>query len=88
MNNQLLHSYLRNKNNNLVNKAMAVLFFGFCKNVNVLLTAFWVQKTKYELSKKIKTKKVIAILITSGRKEIPVLGDYKPIQINSRNIVQ
>lgn len=41
MNNQLLLSYLKNKCNNLGNKTMAVLFFGFCKNVNLLLIAFW-----------------------------------------------
>lgn len=46
MNNQLLLSYLKNKSNNLGNKTMAVLFFGFCKNVNLLLTAFWAQKNK------------------------------------------
>lgn len=85
MNNQLLHSYLNNKNNNLGNQENAVLLFGFYKNVNVLLTAFWVQKTKYELNNKIKTKKVIVILLTSARKKISVLGDCKPIQINSRN---
>lgn len=51
MNNQLLHLYFKNKNNNLGNKAMAVLFFSFCKNVNVLLTAFWAQKTKYDKRK-------------------------------------
>lgn len=45
MNNQLLHSYLKNKKNDSGNKAMAGLFFSFYKNVNVLLSAFWAQKT-------------------------------------------
>lgn len=56
MNNQLIYSYLKNKKNNLGNKAMAVLFFGFCKNVDLLLTTFWAQKTKYD-KRKSKPKK-------------------------------
>lgn len=40
MSNQLLLSDLKNKSNYLGNKTMTVLFFGFCKKVNLLLTAF------------------------------------------------
>lgn len=56
MNNQLIYSYLKNKKNNLGNKAMAALFFGFRKNANLLLTAFWAQKPKYD-KRKSKPKK-------------------------------
>lgn len=52
MNNQLLLSYLKTKSNNLGNKTMAVLFFSFCKNVNLLLKHFWAQKTKSGKKKK------------------------------------